>query len=127
MIKEEFNINKTSLSMLGLTFKENCPDLRNSKVIEMLEILNGFIPNIKVYDPLVDYKIAQKDFNIQLTSWDKLEPADILVAAVSHKKFIEMGINTLLKKLKPGGIFVDIKSAYPSKNIVAAGFKIWRL
>ena len=127
MIGEGFNIKNTSINVLGLTFKENCSDIRNTKVVDVISILKDFNCNIKVSDPLVNQKTAKENFGITLTSWKKLLPSDILIAAVPHNFFVTMEINTLLKKLNPGGIFVDIKSSYPYEKIKKAGFKIWRL
>ena len=127
MINEGLNVKESSLNVLGLTFKENCSDVRNSKVIEMISILKEFNCKINVSDPMVNPQIAKDNLNINLTSWDELEPADILIAAVPHNKFLNLKIDILLKKLKQGGIFVDIKSCYPHEKIKNAGFKVWRL
>jgi len=127
MINEGYNIKKAKINILGLTFKENCSDLRNSKVIDMIGALNDFGCNIKVCDPMVNSVNAKKDFNMSLTEWEHLPPSDILVGAVSHNEFIKMPISLLLKKLKPKGIFFDIKSSYPYDEIIKAGCKVWRL
>lgn len=114
--------------VLGLTFKENCPDLRNSKVVDVVRELEEFGCDVSVHDPLAESQEAMHEYGITLTSWEALPaPADVIVAAVSHSAYLDMPIADLLKKLKPGGVFIDIKSAYPEQPIQAAGCTLWRM
>jgi UDP-N-acetyl-D-galactosamine dehydrogenase len=114
--------------VLGLTFKENCPDLRNSKVADVVKELQEFGCEVTVHDPLADPGDAVLEYGITLTGWDALpEKADAIVAAVSHTDYISRPVTELLGKLKTGGIFIDIKSAYDPAAIDAAGMNLWRL
>lgn len=114
--------------VLGLTFKENCPDLRNSKVADLIRELKEFGCDVIVHDPLAESKEAEHEYGISLTPWDALPGnADAIVAAVSHSEYTEQPLERLLAKLKPAGVFVDIKSAYSQVAIEAAGFTLWRL
>jgi UDP-N-acetyl-D-galactosamine dehydrogenase len=114
--------------VLGLTFKENCPDLRNSKVADVVKELQEFGCEVSVHDPLAEPKEAMHEYGITLTGWDALPGnADAIVAAVSHTEYTSKPVTKLLSKLKSGGVFIDIKSAYPQETIEAAGYKLWRL
>ncbi|MBK9311851.1 MAG: nucleotide sugar dehydrogenase [Rhodocyclaceae bacterium] len=113
--------------VLGLTFKENCPDLRNSKVADLVRELRDFGCEVAVHDPIAESAEAEHEYGIALTAWDKLPgPADAIVAAVSHREYLAMPSGDILGRLKPGGVFVDVKSAYDSAAIRQAGFVLWR-
>jgi len=114
--------------VLGLTFKENCPDLRNSKVADVVRELQEFGCDVSVHDPIAETAEAMHEYGIQLTPWEQLPgKADAIVAAVSHKEYLAMPLADILGKLKPGGVFTDVKSAYDPEAICAAGLQLWRL
>jgi len=113
---------------LGLTFKENCSDLRNSKVADLVKDLRGFGCEVYVHDPLADSKQALKEYGISLSKWDQLPLyADAIVAAVPHAEYNKMPIANLLAPLKSKGVFIDIKSVYSPEAILSSGVKLWRL
>jgi UDP-N-acetyl-D-galactosamine dehydrogenase len=121
-------VKGSKVIVLGLTFKENCPDLRNSKVADLVRELKEFGCDVIVHDPLAESKEAEHEYGISLTSWDQLpNDADAIVAAVSHSEYTEQPLARLLAKLKPAGVFVDIKSAYSQEALKAAGVTLWRL
>jgi UDP-N-acetyl-D-galactosamine dehydrogenase len=113
--------------VLGLTFKENCPDLRNSKVAEVVRELRDFGCDVSVHDPIADPAAAAREYGLALTDWDALPQAAAIVAAVSHREYLAMPLTGILGKLKPGGVFADIKSAYDPAAVVAQGYRLWRL
>ena len=113
--------------MLGLTFKENCPDLRNSKVIDIINELKTYGIDVIVHEPVGDAKEAEHEYGVSLTAWDKLPQADAIVAAVAHKEFLARPLSDYLGKLKKGGAFIDVKSAYDDKALKKAGLAVWRL
>lgn len=114
--------------VLGLTFKENCPDLRNSKIADVVRELSDLGCDVIVHDPLAENVEARLEYGIELTPWEKLpKEADAIVAAVTHKEYLQRPLADLLKPLKKGGVFVDIKSAFDAEAIRAAGHKLWRL
>jgi UDP-N-acetyl-D-galactosamine dehydrogenase len=114
--------------VLGLTFKENCPDLRNSKVADLVKELQSFGCDVSVHDPIAEAPEAVHEYGITLTEWDKLpKGADAIVAAVSHREYLTMPLADLTGRLKLGGVFVDVKSAYDPKAISEAGYLLWRL
>ncbi|MDP1526735.1 MAG: nucleotide sugar dehydrogenase [Rhodocyclaceae bacterium] len=127
MINAGSCIKGAKIIVLGLTFKENCPDLRNSKVADLVRELMDYGCEVCIHDPLADAEEAQHEYGLKLTPWEQLEPADAVVAAVSHRRYVEMELSELTCKLKPGGVFVDIKSAYDPLAINHAGFGLLRL
>ncbi len=128
MIGKGTNIKGAKVIVLGLTFKENCSDLRNSKVADVVKELQDFGCEVHVHDPLADPEQALHEYGITLSDWDHLpKNADAIVAAVSHAQYIDQPVAKLLTPLKPGGVFMDIKSAYMPQAITAAGVCLWRL
>ncbi|MCS6785560.1 MAG: nucleotide sugar dehydrogenase [Thiobacillaceae bacterium] len=114
--------------VLGLTFKENCPDLRNSKVADLVRELQSFGCEVAVHDPIAAPEEAQHEYGIALTPWSALpRDVDAVVAAVAHRQYLSMPLSDILAHLRPGGVFTDVKSAYDPATIRAAGFRLWRL
>ena len=114
--------------VLGLTFKENCPDLRNSKVADLVCELQDFGCDVFVHDPVATAPEAAHEYGITLMPWDKLPAdADAIVAAVSHTEYLAMPLADIVGRLKKDGLFVDVKSTYDAAKIRASGRKLWRL
>jgi len=122
-----YPIKGAKIIVLGLTFKENCSDLRNSKVADVVHELQDFGCDVSVHDHVAAPHEALHEYGIPLVTWNELPKADALVAAVSHQQYLSMPLIDLLAKLKPEGIFVDVKSAYDAAAIKAAGHTLWRL
>ena len=128
MIVNGTNIKGAKVIVLGLTFKENCSDLRNSKVADLVRELQDFGCEVHVHDPLAEPEQALHEYGITLSAWGQLpQNADAIVAAVSHAEYTEQPVANLFAPLKPGGVFIDIKSAYLPEAITAAGACLWRL
>ncbi len=127
MIANDVSIKNAEVNVLGITFKENCRDLRNSKVIDVITELQGYGCKVHVHDPIADSEECVAEYGLSLTSWERLPKADAMIAAVSHKQYLEWGAKRLLEKLKPGGVFADVKSVYDPQALVAAGARPWRL
>lgn len=128
MIGNGTNIKGATVIVLGLTFKENCSDLRNSKVADVVKELQDFGCEVHVHDPLAKPEQALHEYGITLSEWGQLpKNADAIVAAVSHAEYIAQPVARLLAPLKPGGVFIDIKSAYSPEATVATGACLWRL
>ena len=128
MINNGGAVKGAKVIVLGLTFKENCPDLRNSKVADLIKELQSFGCDVSVHDPIAESPEAEHEYGISLTPWEQLpNGADALVAAVSHKEYLAMSLADLTARLKKGGVFTDVKSAYDQAAVKAAGFKLWRL
>lgn len=127
MIDSGSSIKGAKVVVLGLTFKENCPDIRNSKVADLVRELQDYGCDILVHDPIADPVEAKHEYGLALTPWEKLPQAEAFVAAVSHHQYQDMPISDLLMKLNPGGVFIDVKSAYSNQAITKMGFRAWRL
>lgn len=120
-------IKGAKVVVLGLTFKEDCPDIRNSKVADLIRELKDYGCDVSVHDPIADSADASHEYGVDLVAWDDLGSADAIVAAVVHRQYLEMPLAGLLEKLKPGGVFVDVKSAYDVSALRKAGCSVWRL
>lgn len=128
MINNGSAVKGAKVIVLGLTFKENCPDLRNSKVADLVRELESFGCEVIVHDPIAEPAEAVHEYGITLTPWHQLPTAaDAIVAAVSHREYLAMPLADILGKLKKGGVFTDVKSAYDPAAIRAAGYTLWRL
>ena len=126
IIKLKKNVSETKILILGLTFKENCSDLRNSKVIDLVNEFNQFGCEITVNDPLAE-KSEAKNYGIFITDWDKIKPHDVVIAAVSHSFYLNMPLSDIFKKIIKNGLFVDLKAEYSRSKIIQSGFNLWRL
>jgi UDP-N-acetyl-D-glucosamine/UDP-N-acetyl-D-galactosamine dehydrogenase len=127
MIDNGVQVKGAQVNVLGLTFKENCPDLRNSKVVDVIRELQSFGCVVNVHDPLGAPQEAEHEYGIRLTPWDGMPECDAMVAAVAHKSYLDQSLAELTVNLRKGGVFTDVKSAYDPAAVTAAGFKLWRL
>jgi UDP-N-acetyl-D-galactosamine dehydrogenase len=127
MIGAGSSIKGADVIVLGLTFKENCPDLRNSKVIDVIRELQSYGCNVHVHDAVAEADEALHEYGVSLTEWDDLPQAQAIVAAVSHSDYLAMPIERILTKLVPDGVFTDVKSAYDLDALTSAGARVWRL
>ncbi|MED3764561.1 nucleotide sugar dehydrogenase [Ureibacillus sp. FSL K6-8385] len=127
MIHKNMPIQGARVTVLGLTFKENVPDLRNSKVIDVIRELQEFGVEVQVTDALADKDEAVREYGIELVDYDKLIPADAVVLAVPHDEYVEKGWEQFDRLLKHGkGIVVDIKSKL-EKETCPTNITLWRL
>lgn len=99
--------------ILGLTFKENCPDLRNTKVVSLIRELEDFGLTVDVWDPVADTVESDAEYGIQLTDAPALDAYDGIILAVGHTQFKDMGSKAIRAHGKPGHIFYDLKSLFP--------------
>ena len=128
MIANGVNVKGSKIIMLGITFKENCSDLRNSKAADLVRELAAFGCDVFVHDPLAEPKKALHEYSIKLVKWPNLpQKVDAIVVAVPHAEYIDQPIAKLLDLLKPSGVFIDIKSAFLPEAIKSAGISLWRL
>lgn len=109
MIKKGIKINNSNILIMGLTFKENCPDIRNSKIIELIKELESLGCNIDVYDPWVDKNEVKKNLGLSLTDKPYKGKYDLIVLAVSHKDFKIMNISEIRSFGKKTHIIYDVK------------------
>ena len=127
MISSGFHVKGSKVNVIGLTFKENCPDLRNSKVADIVHELESYGVDVHVYDPLAESAEAEHEYGIKLESWDSLPKADALIAAVPHKEVLALSLTDFQAKLNDGGCFIDVKSQFDEAALREAGYCVWRL
>ena len=127
MIAAGSYIKGAKVNVLGLTFKENCGDLRNSKVIDIINELKTYGVEVFVTDPQAEVEEAMHEYGVRLLPWDELPRADAVVAAVAHKEYAGLGVDDLGKKMVKGGAFIDVKAAFDAAALQDAGYRVWRL
>jgi UDP-N-acetyl-D-galactosamine dehydrogenase len=127
MIQAGFPVKGSHVTVLGLTFKENCPDLRNSRVIDIIRELGSYGTTVHVHDPLADPAEAIREYGVKLVQWEHLPRANAIIGAVAHGEFLSRPPEAYAEKLSQGGLFVDVKSAHPAEALRAKGLKVWRL
>ena len=126
MASNGVDFNGARVNVLGLTFKEDCPDIRNSKVVDLIRELEEFGCKVRVYDPIADPSEAEREYNITLVPWDCLSrDADAVVIAVAHAVFREMSADQLLVNLRqPDGVVVDVKGLLEPTDIHNAFYRL---
>jgi UDP-N-acetyl-D-galactosamine dehydrogenase len=127
MIHAGRNIKGARVNVLGLTFKENCPDIRNSKVADILRELAEFGVETFVHDPLASRDEALAEYGVRLVAWDALPPADALILAVSHEQFLQRSHSDLTRKIVRSGCVIDVKSVLDAEALRREGLRVWRL
>jgi UDP-N-acetyl-D-galactosamine dehydrogenase len=127
MIAAGRNVNGAKVLVLGMTFKENVEDIRNSKVIDIIRELETFGIKPLVWDPVAKAHEVHEEYHVELSDIAKIEKVDAIVAAVSHKQILELKPAELAKKAGKGAPFVDVKCAFDRAALEQAGFRVWRL
>ena len=120
-------IKGAKVIVLGLTFKENVPDLRNSRVIDVINELKSYGMKVFVHDPVPCNEDARHEYDIELLSWEELPVANAMVAAVAHRTLVDIPSHELAAKVIPRGCFVDVKSAFDADALRKLGLCVWRL
>lgn len=120
-------IKGAKVNVLGLTFKENCSDLRNSRVIDVINELRSYGVEVQVHDPVADPGEAIHEYGVEITPWESLVEADALVVAVAHRQYFDIPLSELLNKVKPQGVFVDVKSQFNLRLLQSNEMRVWRL
>lgn len=131
MIEAGMAPKKATVLILGITFKENCPDTRNSKVVDIIKRFKEYEINAIVTDPWADKIVAKKEYNVDLIDYDKIPKADCIIVAVGHNQFKNMStmqlkslFNDSLKDNEK--VLIDVKSLYRKDELDASGMKYWR-
>ncbi len=127
MIASGCEVKGGTLILLGLAFKENVPDLRNSRVIDIVRELKSFGLTVYVHDPLVSAEEARHEYGLELVAWDNLPPADAIVAAVPHHEFLQKKPEAYLQKIKRPGCFIDVKAKFNALRSNDSQVRVWRL
>lgn len=131
MIEAGLAPKKASVVILGITFKENCPDTRNSKVVDIIKRLKEYEINPMVADPWADVEVARHEYGVELVPMEQLPLADCLIVAVGHKEFRSLSMMQLKKLFKDvpddEKVLIDVKSLYRMDELNASGMRYWRL
>ncbi len=131
MIEAGLAPKKATVVILGITFKENCPDTRNSKVVDIVNRLKEYEINPVVSDSWADVEVAKNEYGVNLVDFDKLPKADCVIVAVGHNQFRSMSMMQLKALFKDGmdeeKVLVDVKSLYRMDELRASGMRFWRL
>lgn len=115
------------VGVLGLTFKENCPDLRNSKVIDIIDELKSYGLTVEVHDPRVDQADAKRVYGLTLCPWEALHDLGALIVAVPHEELLAKSVDELAETLAPNGCLVDVKSVLDTEAVKRSKLNFWRL
>ncbi|MBU5315255.1 nucleotide sugar dehydrogenase [Clostridium bornimense] len=116
------------VALLGITFKEDCPDVRNTKIVDIINYLKGYGINVFVYDPVADRNETYKSYNIELVDYDEINNVDAIVVAVAHDEFKNISLDELEKKyVDDRKTLVDLKGIYNKKDVEDRGITYWRL
>ena len=126
MIRQGLRLRRVKVGILGLTFKENVPDLRNSKVPDIAKELAEFHLETLIHDPLADPEEARRVFGLELASLDAFRDLDGLVLAVAHRAYKDLPVATLVGMLRPDGVLIDVKSILSADDI-PPGMAYWSL
>jgi UDP-N-acetyl-D-galactosamine dehydrogenase len=127
MIANGSCVKGARVNILGLTFKENCADIRNTKVVDIIRELQSFGAQVFVHDPEADADEALRDLDVRLLAWEDLPRGDALIAAVAHRQYGELTPQDLASKVIRNGCFVDVKSVYDRAALTDCGLHVWRL
>ncbi|MES2205192.1 MAG: nucleotide sugar dehydrogenase [Pseudomonadota bacterium] len=127
LIHAGHNVGKCTVTVLGLTFKENCPDLRNSKVIDVIRELQSFGLKVQVADPEADAHEAVEEYGIELVKLENLQPAEAVVVAVAHTQFVQWNALDYKRLLKDNPVVIDVKGICKPEAFAETGIQLWRL
>ena len=127
MIRSGSAVKGARVNVLGLTFKENCPDIRNTRVIDVIHELASYGIEVHVHDPVADASEARHEYGLELETWDSLPRASALVVAVAHREFVTTPLADFTAKIVDGGCFIDVKCQFDLAALRQAGLTVWRL
>jgi UDP-N-acetyl-D-galactosamine dehydrogenase len=127
MIRNGSQVKGARVNVLGLTFKENVPDIRNTRVIDVVHELKSYGVDVHVHDPVSDPAEARHEYGLDLEPWEVLPRAEALVLAVAHRQFLARPLEDYLQKVVERGCFIDVKSQLDMAALRRAGLMVWRL
>jgi UDP-N-acetyl-D-galactosamine dehydrogenase len=127
IIKGGGQVKCARVNILGLTFKENCADIRNTRVVDIVHELESYGVETYLHDPLANVDEAKHAYGLGLLTWEELPKADAIILAVAHDQYIQMDLKHLLRKVIHGGSFIDVKSKFDRCVMEGEGLRVWRL
>jgi len=127
MIRAGVSLREARVNVLGLTFKEDCPDLRNSKIPDIINELASYGVRVSLYDPLVDPAEAVHEYGLAVNAEVELAPADAVIVAVAHRQYREASTEAISAWVRPGGVVVDVKACLKADKLPDNRNTYWRL
>lgn len=127
LIHQNVLIKGSCVAIMGLTYKENCPDTRDTRVVEIIHSLKTYGIQVLVNDPVADPIQVKEEYGIDLIEWSDLNDLNAIIIAVSHNKYRRLTKNEFLKKMKTNGVIMDIKEILNKNELSGANVKLWRL
>jgi UDP-N-acetyl-D-galactosamine dehydrogenase len=127
LVQHGHRVSGAKVAVLGLTFKENCPDLRNSKVVDIIDELREYCCDVIVHDPLADPAEAQAEYGITLCAWQELQHCQAVILAVPHVKYLQTSVSEYGAMMDKGATLIDIKCVLDRGELEAANLNVWRL
>ena len=127
MIKQGIAIKDAKVAILGLTFKENCPDIRNTRVIDMYHEFISYGTTPLVHDPIADKAQTQSEYGIDLVEWESIDNVNTLVLAVSHDFYQKQGWDHFTKTLTPVAHVTDVKGMLDPTELTDQKISYWRI
>jgi len=127
MLRNGIDVAKSKVGIMGITFKEDCPDIRNSKVVDLIKEFQTWGVSVVVADPYADADEVMHEYGVKLSTMDDLAAVDAIVVAVGHKEYRKMGLSTLKKMLKSDRpVLADLKALYDRHEAAALGLTVFR-
>nr|WP_136514451.1 nucleotide sugar dehydrogenase [Geomonas edaphica] len=127
IIKAGHHVLGSYVTVLGLTFKENCPDLRNSKVIDIVKELKDYGVEVQVCDPAADPEEARREYGIEILQISQLKPAVAVVVAVAHREYQKLTAADLASLMGMNPVLIDVKGLFDREQMSGAGIRVWKL
>ncbi len=127
MIQAGSHVKGAKVNVLGLSFKEDFPDIRNTRVVDLIHELQLYGVEVAVHDPVAIPDEARHEYGIELVGWENLPKADAIVVAVAHRQFLDRAHGDYAAKLAPGGCFIDVKACFDAAALRKRGYAVWRL
>jgi len=127
LIHADLQVKGAKVGVLGLTFKENVADIRNSKVPDIIHELGAFGIEPRLHDPYAGAEEARHEYGLGLSRLEDLEGLDALILAVAHKQYLDLGAEALARRVNPGGVLIDVKSALDPKQLPPGRVRYWSL
>ncbi len=131
LIKANISVKQAQVVILGFTFKENCPDTRNTKIIDIVKELEEYGINPIIIDPIADAKEAKQLYGVEFVPIDEIQEMDAVIIAVAHKEFIELSmkkIDSLFKDTRnEKKVLIEVKGILDKQKVISAGYNYWRL
>lgn len=123
MIHQGTSIKNAKVGILGITFKENCPDIRNTKVIDIVTELHKYGIQTYIHDPMAHREEVLHEYGTELTDWEQMPQVDAMILAVAHEKYRHFESSAYREKLNSTGVLIDVKGVLPKTDL----FPVWRL